>query len=115
VSFKTRVVLLALLPLLLLSAVIAWIGMATDLSDSQSRLFEASLLAAKQAELERYLRLAQCAIAPVFDAPGRDPAAAQAKHNRLSYGENGYFFVYDRQGSRFTDLTVLDRAGRLMH
>jgi two-component system NarL family sensor kinase len=106
------------LPLLLLSAVIAWIGVekAKDLSDSQSRLFEASLLAAKQAELERYLRLAQSAIAPVLDDPGRDPVAAQAEVkrilNHLSYGENGYFFVYDSQGVNLVHPIQKELVGR---
>jgi len=121
VSFKTRIVLLALLPLLLLTAVIAWIGIvkARDLSEAQSRLFEASLIAAKKGELERYLRLAQSAIAPVLDEPGRDPAAAQAEVkrilNHLSYGEDGYFFVYDSQGVNLVHPIQKELVGRNLH
>ncbi|MBI3776186.1 MAG: cache domain-containing protein [Gammaproteobacteria bacterium] len=120
-SFKIRIILLALLPLLLLTAAIAWIGTqkARDLSDTQSRLFEAALIAAKQGELERYVRLAQSAIAPVLDDSGRDLLAAQAEVKRilthLKYGEDGYFFVYDSQGVNLVHPIQKELVGRDLH
>ena len=120
-SFKTRIILLALLPLLLLTAAIAWIGTqkARDLSAAQSRLFEAGLLAAKEGELERFVRLAQSAIAPVLNDAERNPQAAQTEVKRilahLHYGEDGYFFVYDSQGVNLVHPIQKDLVGRNLY
>lgn len=120
-SFKTRIILLALLPLLLLTAAIAWIGVqeARDLSESQSHLFEASLLAAKEGELQRYVRLAQSSITPIINDPARDLLAAQAEVKRiithLNYGEDGYFFVYDSQGVNLVHPIQKELIGRNLY
>lgn len=100
---RLRSILLALLPLLVaLSAVASVIWWkAETLADDLVRVTEARLLVARRAELAHYLELALDAVAPLYRA-GRDDEAAKMEARSilsgLSFGEDGYFFVYDFEG-----------------
>ena len=101
---KHKVVLLTILPLLL--AMLALGGLlvhrSQSLTEQQSRLIEETLLATKQAELQHYTQLAMTAIGPLY-ASGRNDAVTQEQAKailrEISYGEDGYFFVYDLAGN----------------
>ena len=106
-KIKTKIFLLAIVPFLL---AIAGIGMgvhlqATALADAQRETVRAAYLSSKQTELKHYVDLATSAIAPLYDADGnaRDMAArkqqALAVLQRMDFGPDGYFFVYDMQGN----------------
>jgi len=102
-QLKHKIVALGILPLVLAIAVICVlvISLNRQLGDQQAQLIEDSILASKRAELKNYVAMAQSLIAPLYD-DGKGDAHAQQQVleelRKLSFGINGYFFVYDRQG-----------------
>jgi two-component system NarL family sensor kinase len=102
-QLKHKIVALGILPLVLAIAVICAlvISLNRQLGDQQAQLIEDSILASKRAELKNYVEMAQSLIAPLYD-DGKGDAHAQQQVleelRKLSFGINGYFFVYDRQG-----------------
>lgn len=100
-SLKHKIVALGLLPLLLAVTVIGFlvIDQNRQLGQQQAQLIEQAILASKRMELKNYVALALSLIAPL--QASEDPQAQQrAIHalSSLSFGTDGYFFVYDRQG-----------------
>lgn len=106
-KIRTKIFLLAIVPFLV---AIAGIGIgvrlqAAALAAAQRETVESAYLSSKQAELKHYVELATGAIAPLYDAGGnaRDEAAhrqaALAVLQRMDFGPDGYFFVYDMQGN----------------
>jgi two-component system NarL family sensor kinase len=106
-KIKTKIFLLAIVPFLL---AIAGIGMgvhlqATALADAQRETVRAAYLSSKQTELKHYVDLATSAIAPLYDADGNAQDTATRKQQalavlqRMDFGPDGYFFVYDMQGN----------------
>lgn len=107
-SMKTEhsIFKLTLFPIAMLMVVLA-IGAlvnfnAQRLAEQQAALIEDSFITAKRAELSGYVDLAMSTIAPLYSA-GRDDAAAleeaKAILRNISYGSDGYFFVYDLDGN----------------
>ncbi|NWA24542.1 cache domain-containing protein [Pseudomonas gingeri] len=102
-QLKHKIVALGILPLVLAIAVICAlvISLNRQLGDQQAQLIEDSILASKRAELKNYVEMAQSLIAPLYDDGKGDEHARQEvleELRKLSFGINGYFFVYDRQG-----------------
>ncbi|MEN2394069.1 cache domain-containing protein [Pseudomonas halotolerans] len=100
---KHKIVALGILPLVLAIAVICAlvISLNRQLGDQQAQLIEDSILASKRAELKNYVEMAQSLIAPLYNNGQGDARAQQQvleELRKLSFGINGYFFVYDRQG-----------------
>ncbi|MBB2998771.1 MULTISPECIES: cache domain-containing protein [Paraburkholderia] len=117
-TLKTRIFLLAVVPFL---AAIAGIGIgvrqqATALAQTQHATMQAAYLSSKEIELRHYVELATSAIAPLY-APDSDSAAdsapdfaatpaseaarqraALAVLQKMDFGPDGYFFVYDLHG-----------------
>ena len=105
---KTKIFLLAVVPFLI---AIAGIGIgvrlhATSLAAAQHATVEAAYMSSKQLELKHYVELATSAIAPFYDAsadPARDDAALRRQAltvlQKMDFGRDGYFFVYDMQGN----------------
>ncbi len=103
-SLKTKVLLLAIVPLLLVASATTLINVkqARYLSEEEIRTFEANLLASKRQALKNYISLALTSIDHIVRDETIDETAAQEEVKRilngLTYGEDGYFFVYDRDG-----------------
>ena len=103
-SFRIKILLLAVIPLLLLTGVIAWVGfqIEREFSAEQERILEGGLRASKAKELESHVRLALSAIGPTLSDPTLTDEAAQEQTKRiindLRYGQDGYFFLYDEHG-----------------
>ena len=102
-QLKHKIVALGILPLVMAIAVICAlvISLNRQLGDQQAQLIEDSILASKRAELKNYVAMAQSLIAPLYDDGKGDEHAQQQvleELRKLSFGVNGYFFVYDRQG-----------------
>ncbi len=101
---KIKIMLLAILPVLVVTTLTTWFGVkgARLLADQESAIFEQSLLASKRRELRHYVELAQTLVRQEVAHAGADPAAAQARVKQilhdLTFGEDGYFFVYDANG-----------------
>lgn len=101
---RTKVILLAVLPLV---AALALIGVVialqeADLARREHQLVERTYMDARRAELRHYVELALSTVRPLIDAPaGATDARDEAlrRFRALDYGEDGYFFVYDLDGT----------------
>ena len=116
-QLKHKIVALGILPLVLAIAVICAlvISLNRQLGDQQAQLIEDSILASKRAELKNYVEMAQSLIAPLY-ADGHGDASAQQKVleelRKLSFGLDGYFFVYDRNGRSLMHARQSDLVGK---
>ena len=102
-QLRLKIFLLSIVPMsIALGSVILTVHNQTvKLARQERDLVESTYLASREAELQAHVKLAQSLIAPlVKDAsnPLRQ-AEAMAILGRLEYGKDGYFFVYDMQGT----------------
>lgn len=102
-KLRQKILLLAITPLILaLLAIAAAVRyQATLLAEQQRTSVQAAYLASKEAELSHYVSLASRSIAHLYDSGRYDQAAldeAKAILEKLDYGSDGYFFLYDLQG-----------------
>lgn len=101
-SLKWKVVALAVVPLLVAVLVIAWqlLAQASKLGEQQAGLLEVSLMEQKRAELRHAVELVEGEL-DALDGLSDEEARARAKTliGAAHYGEDGYFFVYDRDGT----------------
>jgi len=106
-KIKTKIFLLAIVPFVI---AIAGIGIgvrlqAAALVKAQRETVEAAYLSSKRTELKHYVDLAVTAITPLYEAGGdaKDDEAHQrealAMLQRMDFGPDGYFFVYDMKGN----------------
>lgn len=99
----TKVLLLAILPLL---ASLALIALAVrqqegELARREHAMVERAYMDARRAELRNYVALATSTVQPLYARGGNDAAdraQALALLAALDFGRDGYFFVYDLQG-----------------
>lgn len=101
---RWALVLIALLPLVLASAAVAWVvaQRAQVLAGLHLAAVEPVLLAARKAELQSYVNLARSSIVHLVRDGMPDPPAQQqalAILKRLEFGHDGYFFVYAFDGT----------------
>ncbi|BCD88475.1 hypothetical protein PSm6_48820 [Pseudomonas solani] len=101
-SIRQKILLLALLPVLALATISAWlfVSQARELRDLSRDDLRESLLAAKREQLANYMELALSAVAPLANgdsAAGRERIKEALRSLRFD-GGSGYFFAYDSQG-----------------
>jgi two-component system NarL family sensor kinase len=102
-KLRQKLIVLAIAPLIVALCAIALFvrQQAVTLARQQRETIQQAYLASKQAELQHYVELARQSIAHLADS-GRSDAATQTEALRilstLSFGDDGYFFVYDMQG-----------------
>jgi two-component system NarL family sensor kinase len=98
-SLRSKLLLLALLPLLLSLALIALAvrQQESELASREHALVRASYMDARRTELKHYVDLAVSTIKPLLGQPGGQDRALAILQS-LDYGPDGYFFVYDLQG-----------------
>ncbi len=101
---RTKVILLAVLPLLAALALIAVVVgiQEADLARREQQLVQRAYMDARRAELRHYVDLAVSTVQPLYD----DTLAATARRDEalrrlaaLDYGPDGYFFVYALDGT----------------
>jgi two-component system NarL family sensor kinase len=114
---RSAVVLLAVLPLVLAGASVAWMVQQRSrvLADMHLAAVEPVLLAARKAELQAKLNLGRSAIAHlVRDGFPHPEAQAQALAilARLEFGHDGFFFVYDFEGRSLLNPRQPEMQGR---
>ena len=103
-KLRQKVIFLAIAPLILALCAIALCvrHQAIMLAQQQRETFQQAYLASKEAELKHYVALASHSIAHLYES-GRHDAATLEEAKRilgsLSYGDDGYFFVYDLKGN----------------
>ncbi|TFW15757.1 cache domain-containing protein [Duganella callida] len=103
-KLRQKVIFLAITPLIVaLCAIALAVRHQSELLAQQQRAtIQQAYLSSKEAELRHYVALASHSIAHLYDS-GRDDAATRNEAMRilgsLSYGDDGYFFLYDMQGN----------------
>jgi two-component system NarL family sensor kinase len=102
-KLRQKVIFLAITPMILaLLAIAAAVWHQSALLARQQRAsIQQAYLSSKEAELKHYVALAHHSISHLVDS-GRTDQAAKEEAKRilssLSYGDDGYFFLYDVQG-----------------
>ena len=101
---RQKVIVLAIAPLIVALVAIALFvrQQAVTLAQQQRATIQRAYLDSKEAELRHYVALATRSIAHLTRSGRNDPATlAEAKRilASLSYGDDGYFFLYDMQGN----------------
>jgi two-component system NarL family sensor kinase len=102
-KLRQKFIFLAIAPLILALCAIALAVQyqAATLAQQQRDTIQQAYLASKEAELKHYVALASHAITHLVASGRRDQATLdEAKRilSTLSFGDDGYFFVYDLQG-----------------
>jgi len=116
-QLKHKIVALGILPLILAVAVISALVISQNqrLGEQQAQLIEDSILASKRAELKNYVEMAMSSLAPLYKS-GRDDEQTKQQVlkelEKLSFGINGYFFVYDHNGRSLMHPRQADLVGR---
>ncbi|WP_085319983.1 cache domain-containing protein [Vibrio harveyi] len=119
---KAKLILLALIPVVLVSASISWISIyqAKTLGQREVEIFHQNLIQSKEAALKDTVDLAFDAISHIYNDPMLEEADAKARVkailNRLRYGSDGYFFAYDKHGTNLVHPILPDLVGQnLLH
>ncbi|MFW0756724.1 cache domain-containing protein [Pseudomonas sp. H11T01] len=118
-QLKHKIVALGVLPLILAVAVICALVIFQNrqLGEQQAQLIEDSILASKRAELKNYVEMAKSLIEPLY-ANGQGDELAQQRVleelRKLSFGIDGYFFVYDRQGRNLMHARQSELVGKYL-
>ena len=100
---KAKILLLAVAPLLFAIAAIGGLLVVETqrLEQRQAQVLEDVLLSAKREELRSYIALALTSIDNLYGA-GRDDEAAKEQAKailaNMNFGDDGYFYAYDREG-----------------
>lgn len=115
--FKLKILMIAILPIIFASALTSWvihIG-ANRLIEIETALIEQRILTFRQKELENYASLALTAIDHEYS--DNQITERQAKKavlqilSNLNYGNDGYFFAYDRSGTSLVNAPTPDLIG----
>ncbi|MEP3279328.1 MAG: cache domain-containing protein [Stappiaceae bacterium] len=117
-TLKTKLYLITILPLVLVSlltAIVLWIQSERFIL-AEVQAVEQKILSGKQTELENYTRLALTAIEDVYTNEPGGKLAAQTRVkeilNTMDFGEDGYFYVYDFQGVNLVHPKIADYVGQ---
>ena len=116
-KLKAKILVLAVAPLLLAIAFIGGLMVVETqrLEREQAQVLEEVLLNTKRDELRSYIALALTSIGNLYGA-GRDDEAAkeQAKAilSSMNFGDDGYFFVYDKEGLNLVHPRMPDLVGQ---
>jgi two-component system, NarL family, sensor kinase len=108
IHFKTRVILLSVLPILLISLVLTVLSVVNSqrLGNKNIEAFSSKIVELRRDELKNYTQIAMSATKHLYDNPKLDESEAQDSAKTLfrdlHYGDNGYFFVYDYDGKNIT-------------
>lgn len=103
-KLRQKVIFLAITPLILALCAIALAvrHQSVLLAEQQRATIQQAYLSSKEAELKHYVALASHSISHLYES-GRDDEATREEAMRilssLSYGDDGYFFLYDMQGN----------------
>lgn len=103
-NLKAKLLLVALLPLIASLGLTAWLlrQQQHELAQQQQQVVRQAYMENARRELQHFVALAMSTVAPYYSS-GRDDDAtkARAMHAlaQLDYGANGYFFIYDFDGT----------------
>ncbi|MCU9846936.1 cache domain-containing protein [Defluviimonas sp. WL0024] len=104
-NYGQKVYLLATLPLVVAATAIAILvaNQSRALAEREIEVLEDQLIAAKKEELRNYISLARTAFGFIYGNALPDDEAAKTEVAQILaamlYGQDGYFFVYDYEGT----------------
>lgn len=119
-QLRWKLLLLALLPLLLLTLLVSLLSLQQlqRLAADQQASTRESLIRDRRAELENYISLARNLVALLHDAAADGDLASRAEAilllERLSYGQDGYFWADDDQSVRVMHGNTRQRIGEML-
>ncbi|MEX3009778.1 cache domain-containing protein [Hoeflea sp. TYP-13] len=108
-KFKTKLFLITLLPVILISAAMIFVidFQSTRLSRSQGQTVEDLYLDLKHTELKNYVMLARNALTPIYASKLKTKRQAQRQVTeivrKMTFGEDSYFFIYDGDGTNIVN------------
>ena len=117
-SYGQKLFLLATVPLIVAVSLIAVVvtNQSRELAEREIAALESQLIAAKREELKNYLSIARTAIVNIYGRAAPDDAAAKLEVSRqlaaMLYGQDGYFFVFDYDGTNLVAPRQTDLIGR---
>ncbi len=117
-TLKSKIILLTLIPLLLATAIITYLGVthAHSLTQQELALYEQRMIATRKQALKDNVAIAMSAIRPIIDDTTlTDEQAKQQVRDLLMglrYGEDGYFFAYQQDGVNLVHPTQPDFVGQ---
>ncbi len=117
-NYGQKLILAATLPLIVAAVVISVLVtlQSRQLAEREIRNLEAQLIAAKRDELKNYLSIARTAFINIYGRAAPDDEAAMLEVTQILssmlYGQDGYFFVYDYDGTNLVSPRQTDLIGR---
>ncbi|KQN77785.1 histidine kinase [Duganella sp. Leaf61] len=116
-KLRQKVIFLAITPLIfaLCAIALAVQHQSALLAQQQRDTIQQAYLSSKEAELKHYVALATHSISHLYNS-GRNDEATRNEAKRilesLSYGDDGYFFLYDMQGNTLMHPRQPDLVGK---
>ena len=108
-NYKTKLIFIALLPIVLISMATIFVVnfQSLRLAMAQGEIVQKMYLDLKRKELKNYIQLASGAITPMYSSNLKTKRQAQREATeilrKMSYGEDNYFFVYDDKGKNIVN------------
>jgi len=114
---RRKIILLATGPVLLAFCAIAFAvrHQAIQLAEQQRASVEAAYIESKETELKHYVALGLKAIAPLYESGNNDETTrnkAKAILAKMDYGDDGYFFIYDLNGTNLMHPRLPEVVGK---
>ena len=116
-GLRLNLLLISVIPILLFAA--AMIGVVTrqtgTLSAELGLLIEERLVSDKRTALTNYAELAETAIRPLVEQDGdivENQRQVKAVLNAMTFGEDGYFYVYDYEGNNLVHPRLNNLVGQ---
>lgn len=104
-SVRTKILLVAIIPILVISSLLLAQAIRAQQQAGMERIdnTRALLMAEKEAQLKHYIQLATSSITAIYEAAGPNDADARERAKEmlrgLSFGSDGYIFVYSYDGT----------------
>lgn len=117
-QFRTKLLFLTILPVVLISlAALVLINLQSErLAREQRSVVENLVRKSKETELKNYVNLARTAIAPFVENAAISDEIAQTQVisilQKMTFGEDGYFFVYQEDGTNVMHPRLPELVGR---
>ena len=117
-GLKSKIILLAVAPLIVATAIITYLGFqsARDLASQELSIYEFNLVNAKKLALKNHVNIAMSSIRPILEDTALSDVEAQTQVKKilagLSYEDDGYFFAYEMTGVNLVHPTQPDFVGK---
>jgi two-component system NarL family sensor kinase len=117
-ALRTKLALISLGPVLLVAAIMGWVftSQSQSLLEAETDTVRAEFVESKRQELKNYALLALNSVREIYESEpgGRQIAQLQVKQllNDMEYGEDGYFFVYEENGTNIVHPRLKSIVGK---